>query len=87
MKNIPTPLTGPGTVHIAPNGETVIHTVEIPVTTVNTITFQSTATPAVVYFVLPAATIAKSYEFDCVVGNGLDVVAAGADVAIITTAS
>ncbi len=87
MKNTITYLAGAATANIAATGEITIHTVEIPITTVNTLTFQSTATPAVVYFVLPAATLPRSYKFNCVVGNGLDVVAAGADVAIITTAS
>ncbi len=87
MKNVITPLTGPATAHIAKVGETLVHTVEIPVTTISTLTFQSTASPAVTYFVLPAGTVADSYQFDSVCGNGLDVVAAGADVAIITTAS
>lgn len=87
MRNKITALTGPGTANIAIDGEVVIHSVDIPVTTVNTITFRSTASTPITYFVLPAGTIANSYEFDSVVGNGLDVVAAGADVAIITTAS
>ncbi len=87
MKNVITPLSGPGTVHIAVTGEVVIHSVEIPVTTINTITFRSTAATPVTYFILPAATVAGNYEFDSAVGNGLDVIAAGADAAIITTAS
>ncbi len=86
MKNTITDLIGAATAHIATSGEVTIHTVEIPITTVNTITFRSIASTPVTYFVLPASTVAGNYEFDCVVGNGLDVVAAGADVAIITTA-
>ncbi len=87
MQNVITNLSGPATASISPNGEVVIHTVEIPVTTINTITFRSTASSPVTYFVLPAATVAGSYQFDSIVGNGLDVIAAGADAAIITTAS
>ncbi len=87
MKNTITQLNGAATAHIATSGEVVVHTVEVPITTVNTITFRSIAATPVTYFVLPAATVAGSYQFDSVCGNGLDVVAAGADVAIITTAS
>ncbi len=72
------------TTHVQANGSSsVVHTVVVPKTTTGTVTFQSTASPAVTYFVLPASTIAGSYLFDAVCGNGLDVVTSASDVVIV----
>lgn len=73
------------TTHITTTGSTTIHTVIIPKTTSGTITFQSIAATPVVYFVLPASTIAGSYKFDGVCGNGLDVVTAAGDTLIVNS--
>jgi len=88
LRNKPTYISTQTTTHIEPIGsETIIHTVIIPKTTSGTVTFQSLAATPVVYFVLPAATIADSYLFDSVCGNGLDVVTSAGDVVIVNTAS
>ncbi|MGH7249354.1 MAG: hypothetical protein ACREGC_00085 [Minisyncoccia bacterium] len=88
LRNKPTYITTNTTTHIAALGdETTIHTVIIPKTTSGTVTFQSLADTPVVYFVLPTATIAGSYLFDCVCGNGLDVVTSASDVVIVNSAS
>ncbi len=73
------------TTHISTSGSTVVHTVIIPKTTSGTVTFQSIASTPVVYFTLPASTIAGSYLLDGVCGNGLDVVTGAGDVAIINS--
>ncbi len=88
LRNTPTYITTNTTTHIAAIGvDAVVHTVIIPKTTSGTVTFQSLAATPVVYFVLPAATIAGSYLLDTVCGNGLDVVTSASDVVIVNTAS
>lgn len=88
LRNKPTYITTNTTTHIEPIGsETVVHTVIIPKTTTGTVTFQSLATTPVVYFLLPASTIANSYLFDTTCGNGLDVVTSASDVVIVNTAN
>ncbi len=84
MINTTAYISASGTTNAVPSGASVVHTVVIPAATSNTITFQSTAATPVVYFVLPASTVAGSYVFDAVCGNGLDIVAAGNDTAIVT---
>lgn len=88
LRNTTTYISSQTTTHISAIGvDTVVHTVIIPKTTSGTITFQSLAATPVVYFVLPASTIAGSYLLDAVCGNGLDVVTAGSDVLIVNSAS
>ncbi len=83
--NTPTYIHTQTTTHIATSGSVTVHTVVIPKTTSGSITFQSVAATPVTYFVLPASTIAGSYKFDGVCGNGLDVVTGAGDVAIINS--
>ncbi len=84
MFNTPTYIHTQTTTHIATSGEVTIATVIIPKTTSGTITFQDIAGTA--YFVLPASTIANTYEFDGVCGNGLDVVTGAGDTLIVNSA-
>ncbi len=86
MFNTPTYIHTQTTTHIATSGEVTIGTVIIPKTTTGSVTFQSVAATPVVYFVLPASTIANSYEFDGVCGNGLDVVTGAGDTLIVNSA-
>ncbi len=83
MVNTPTYIHTQTTTHIATSGSVNVHTVIIPKTTSGTITFQDIAGTA--YFVLPASTIANSYKFDSVCGNGLDVVTGAGDVLIVNS--
>ncbi len=74
------------TTHIAAIGQAVIvHSVVLPVTNAGTITFQSLAATPVVYFVLPASTLAQTMVLDVVCGNGLDVVTASGDKVMVIT--
>ncbi len=83
MFNTPIYISSNTTTHVQPTGSSTVHTVVIPKTTSGTVTFQSTAASAVTYFILPAATIAGTYLFDCVCANGLDVVTSASDVVIV----
>lgn len=86
LKNTTTYIHTSATTHIATAGEVTVHTVVIPITTTGTVTFQSIASTPVVYFVLPIATVAGTYIFDSVCGNGLDVITSAGDVAIVNSA-
>lgn len=82
-ENIAIYISTNATTHVQPTGSVIVHTVVIPKTTTGSVTFQSTAASAVTYFVLPTATIAGTYTFNSVCGNGLDVVTSASDVVIV----
>lgn len=59
-----------------------LHTVNCPIATSGTVTFQDTVTPTT-YFVLPAGSVG-SFRFDLVLPLGLDVVTSAGDKVILT---
>lgn len=61
---------------------TTIHTVNCPIATTGTVTFQDSAAAA--YFVLPIGSIG-SFRFDSVCNKGLSVVTSAADKVMVTT--
>ncbi len=79
-----TNITTSTTTHVVPAGQAfILHLVQIPATNAGTVTFQSAN--GVAYFVLPASSTNVPIEFDCVFGDGLDVVTAGSDHVIVCT--
>ena len=69
---------------IAASGHVEVGTVVIPKTTSGTITFQDQAGTA--YFVFPSSTVAGSYRFNSIFGNGLSIVTSAADTLIVNCA-
>lgn len=61
-----------------------IHTVNCPIATTGTVTFEDITGSPVIYFVLPIGSIG-SFIFDSICSNGLKVVTSAADKVIVTT--
>lgn len=61
-----------------------IHTVNCPIATTGTVTFEDIAVSPATYFVLPIGSIG-SFRLDSVCGNGLKVVTSAGDKVLVTT--
>lgn len=71
------------TTTVVASGNSVIHTVNIPIATTGTVTFEDIAVSPNTYFVLPIGSVG-SFRFDSSAPNGLKVVTSAADKVIIT---
>lgn len=71
------------TTTIAASGNVKIHTVNCPIATTGTVTFEDITGTPVVYFVLPIGSIG-SFILDSSAPNGLKIVTSAADVVITT---
>lgn len=71
------------TASIAGAGNVNLHSVNIPKATVGTLSFQDVS--GNVYFAMPTGTVANTYIYDCVLNNGLQIVATSAADQIVTT--
>lgn len=61
-----------------------IHTVNIPIATTGTVTFEDITASPVIYFVFPIGSIG-SFRLDSICSNGLKVVTSATDKVIVTT--